>query len=58
MTYYRDEANSGAEGNINYCIKDSWSFGYITSIEEKLENNDVTKHVEVVAPLKYLSNYH
>ena len=31
---YRDEPNSGAEGNINYSIKDSKSFNYKTSITE------------------------
>ena len=30
--YYRDEPNSGAEGNINYSIKDSKSFDYKASI--------------------------
>ena len=30
--YYRDEPNSGAEGNINYSLKDSKSFDYQASI--------------------------
>ena len=34
--YYRDKANSGAEGNINYFIKDSKSFGYKTNITGKI----------------------
>ena len=56
--YYRDEPNSGAEGNINYSIKDSKSFDHKTSITEKLENNSVEKEkVKIVAPLKYLSNF-
>ena len=38
--YYRDEPNSGTEGNKNYSIQ---SFYYKTSIAWKLENNDVEK---------------
>ena len=41
--YYRDKPNSGAEGNINYFIKDSGSFDYKTTITGKLEGNDVEK---------------
>ena len=56
--YYKDEANSGAEGKINYSIKDSKSFNYKTSIKRKLENNNVEKeNVKIVVPLKYLSNF-
>ena len=56
--YYRDEPNSGAEGDINYSIRDSKSFYYKTSITGKLENNNVEKDgVEIVVPLKYLSNF-
>ena len=56
--YYRDEPNSGAEGNINYSIKDSKSFNYKTTITGKLEGNNVEKDdVEIVVPLKYLSNF-
>ena len=33
--YYRDEPNSGTEGNINYSIKES--FNYKTGITGKLE---------------------
>ena len=56
-SYYRDEPNSRAEGNINFSIKDSKSFDYKTSITGKLENNDVKKDVEIVVSLKYLSNF-
>ena len=56
--YYRDEPNSGAEGNINYSIKDSESFDYKTSITGKLEDGNAEKDdVKVVVPLKYLSNF-
>ena len=56
--YYRDEPNSGAVGHINYSIKDSKSFDYKTSITGKLEGNNVEKDdVEIVVPLKYLSNF-
>ena len=55
--YYRDEPNSGAVRNINYSIKDSKSSNYETSITGKLEGNNVEKDdVEIVVPLKYLSN--
>ena len=39
--YYRDEPNSGTEGN--YSIKNSKSFDYKTSITEKLEGNNCRK---------------
>ena len=39
FNYHRDEPSSGAERNINYSIKDSKSFNYITSLVGKLENN-------------------
>ena len=56
--YYREKPNSGAVGNINYSIKDSKSFNYKTSITGKLEGNNVEKDdVEIVVPLKYLSNF-
>ena len=56
--YYRDEPNSGAEGNINYSIKDSKSFDYKASITGKLEDNNLEKgNVEIIVPLKYLSNF-
>ena len=40
---YRDEPNSGSEGNINYSIKDSKSFDYKTSITGKLEGINTKK---------------
>ena len=58
--YYRDEPNSGLGGNnnnVNYSIKDSKSFDYKTSITGKLENSNTEKEVEIVVPLKYLSNF-
>ena len=61
FNYYRDEPNSGAEGNgantINYSIKDSKSFDYKTSITGELESNNVEKDAEITIPLKYLSNF-
>ena len=55
--YYRDEPSSGANNNINYSIKDSKSFDYKTSITGKLEGNNTEKEVEIVVPLKHLSNF-
>ena len=58
--YDKDEPNSGvgaANNSINYSIKDSKSFGYKTSITEKLERNNTEKEVEIVEPLKHLSNF-
>ena len=56
--YYRDEPNSGKEGNINYSINDSDSFNYKTSITGKLEGNDAEKEdIKTVVPLKFLSNF-
>ena len=54
--YDRDEPNSGAEGNINFSIKDSMSLDYKTSITRKLEGNNTEKEVEIAVSLKYLSN--
>ena len=57
-SFYRDEPSSGTEGNINYFIKGSKSFGYKTAITGKLENNNLEKEgVETVVPLKYLTNF-
>ena len=57
----RDEPNSGIGGednNINYFIQDSKSFDYKTSITGKLENNNTEiENVEVVVPLKHVSNF-
>ena len=48
----------GAVGYINYSIEDSKSFNYKTSVTGKLEGNNVEKDdVEIVVPLKYLSNF-
>ena len=56
--YYRDEPNGGAVGNINYSIKNSKSFDYKRSITGKLEGNNVEKDdIEIVVPLKFLSNF-
>ena len=55
--YYRDEPNSGAEGNINYSVKDLKCFDYKTCITGELENNDATENVEAAVTLKYLSNF-
>ena len=54
--YYRDEPNSGTQGNINYFIKDSKSFNYKTSITGKLEGINVEKDdVKIVVLLKHLN---
>ena len=55
-TYYRDEPNSGAVGDINYSNEDSKSFDYKTSITSRLEDNNIEKNVEIAVPLKYLNN--
>ena len=58
--YQRDEPNSGlggADNNINYSIKDSKSFDNKASITGKLEGKNTKKEVEIVAPLKHLSNF-
>ena len=47
----------GANNNINYSIKDSKSFDYKRSIKGKLEGNNREKEVEIVVPLKHLSNF-
>ena len=55
--YYRDKANTGAEGNINCSIKDLESFDYKTNITGGLEGNNTEEEVEIAVPLKYLSNF-
>ena len=58
--YYRDEPNSGIGGrnnNVSYSIQYSKSFDYKASITGILEDIDRTKDVEIVVPLKYLSNF-
>ena len=47
----------GANNNISYSIKDSKSFDYKRSIKGKLEGNNREKEVEIVVPLKHLSNF-
>ena len=55
---YRDEPNSGAEGNINYSLKDSKSFDYKTNFVKNVTAANLTKEdVEIVVPLKHLSNF-
>ena len=49
--YYRDERNSGALGDKNYCIRGSKSFDYKTSVIGRLEGNNTVKEVKVVVPL-------
>ena len=58
--YYRNKPNRGIGGennNVNYSIKDSKSFDYKTSTTAKLEGNNTEKKVEIIMPLKYLSNF-
>ena len=55
--YYRDEPNSGAEGNINYSIKESKSFDYKTSITRKLEGINTKAIKKSLVLLKNLSNF-
>ena len=54
--YYRHEPNSGAVGDINYSIRGSKSFDNKTSITGRLEGDNTEKEVEIVVPLKHLSN--
>ena len=57
-SYYRDEPNSGAVGNLNYSIKDSNSFDYKTSIKGKLDNNNAEdENAEIAVPVKYLNKF-
>ena len=58
--YYTDEPNRDAGGensNINYSINSLKSFDYKTSITGKLEGINTSKEVEIVVPLKHLSNF-
>ena len=58
--YYRNKPNRGIGGennNVNYSIKDSKSFDYKTNITGKLEGNNTEKKIEIVVPLKHLSNF-
>ena len=45
--YYRDEPNSGAEGGVDYYIKNSKSFNYKTSITGKLGDNNKDFNVSI-----------
>ena len=49
--YYRDEQNSGALGDKNYCITGSKSFDYKISVIGRLEGNNTVKEVKIVVPL-------
>ena len=59
--YYRDKPNKqsigGGNAAIKYLIRNSKSFDYKTSITGKLEGNNPEKEVEIVVPLKFLSNF-
>ena len=56
--YYRDELNSGAEGNINYSLKESKTFDCQASIVGSVTAANLTKEaVKIVIPLKYLRNF-
>ena len=56
--YYRDELNSGTEGNIEYSIKDSKSFYYKTRLGGKLENDDEKlEDLKIAVPVKYLGRF-
>ena len=52
--YYRDEPNSGAEGNINYSFADSKYFDYQSSIAGSVTAANLTKEaVKILIPLKH-----
>ena len=54
--YYRDEATNGAEGNMNYSLKDSKIIDYKASIIVSVTDTDLTKEaVKTFVPLKCLS---
>ena len=61
FNYYRDEPNSGGEGDgnnrKNYSIIGSESFKYKSSITGELEGNNTEKDTKIAIPLKYLSNF-
>ena len=57
VDYYRDEPNSSIVNNINYSISNSKSFNYKASITGQLEDTDTERNVEIVVPLKHLSNF-
>ena len=55
--FYIYEPNSGADNNIHYSIKNLKSLNYKTSTTENLEDKNTVKEVEIVVPLKHLSNF-
>ena len=59
--YYRDEPNEesidGGNAAIKYSIRNSKSFDYKTSITGTLEGDNTEIEVEIVVPLKYLTNF-
>ena len=57
QNYYRDDPSSSAVGDTNYSIKDSKSFDQGTNITGILEGNHTEKEVQIVLPIKYLSNF-
>ena len=57
QSYYRDEPNIGAIGDISYSIRDPNSFHYKTSITGRLKGNNTEKEVRIVVPLKHLNNF-
>ena len=58
-SYYRDEPNSSTDdNNITHSILNSKSFDYKTNfMEHRVTNNNLTKNVKIVVPLKNLSNF-
>ena len=55
--YYRDEPNRGAVRSISYSTRGSKSFDHKTSITGRLHGSNTEKEVEIVVPLKHLSNF-
>ena len=57
--YYRDEPNSSTDdNNITHSILNSKSFDCKTNfMENRVTNNNLTKNVKIVVPLKNLSNF-
>ena len=57
--YYRDEPNSDTNDNeIKYSIINSKSFDYKANFIGSMSHNNLTKnYVNIVVPLKYLSNF-
>ena len=56
--YYRDEPNSGAEGNNNYSSKNSKSFDYKTNFVGKLVDDDEElEDIKIAVPVQYFSKF-